>query len=111
MPAAWAGEALHPGLNAADRDGAGRCQKPRILTPRHVERSLQPAEVRPTGRKADHGDTVVATDMPRDDIVRRGVEGFGDILQVDAELPAIDHRNAPASPLDGRRNRQLRKRR
>ena len=71
---------------------------------------VEPAEIGPAGRKADHGDAVVAGDMPRHDLVGRGVEGFRDILEVDAVLAAIDHRNAPAPGLCRRRNRPLRER-
>ncbi len=69
MPAAGAGEALHAGLDAADRDGAGRRQQPRILAPGHVREFLQPAELGPARREADHGDAMVAGDVARDDVV------------------------------------------
>ena len=108
MPAARTGEALYAGLYAADRDGAGRRQQPRILPPRHVQRLLQPAEIGPAGRKADHRDAVVAGGVPRHDLVRRRVEGFGDVFEVDAVLAAIDHRNAPAPGICRRRDRPLR---
>ena len=110
MPAARSGQALHAGLHAADRDGAGRRQQPRILSPRHMQLMFEAAEIGPAGRKADHGDAVVAGDMPRHDIVGRGVQRLGDILEVDAVLAAVDHGNAPAPRRRGRRNRQLRQR-
>src|SRR6266478_6744045 len=46
--------------------------------------------------------------MPRHDIVRRRVESLGDILQIDAVLAAINHRNSPAPRGRGRWSRQLR---
>ena len=103
MPAARTGEALHAGLHAADRNRAGRRQQPRILPPRHVQELLEAAEIGPSRRKADHGDAVVAGDMPGHDIVGRGVERLGDIFQIDAVLAAIDDRNAPAPRLGRRR--------
>src|ERR1700737_4388876 len=65
MPAARAGETLYAGLHAADRDRAGRRQQARILPPRHVQLLLEAAEIGPSGRKANHGDAVVAGDMAR----------------------------------------------
>src|ERR1700733_3974785 len=96
MPAARARETLHTGLHAADRNSAGRRQEARILAPRHMQRMLEAAEIGPTGRKADHGDTVVAGDMPGHDVIRRGVERPGDILKIDAMFAAIDYGKPPA---------------
>ena len=107
MPAAGTGQTLHAGLHAADRDGARRRQQPGVLPPRHLQRVLQAAEIRPSRRKTDHGDAVVAGDMPGHDIVGRGVERFGDVLEIDAMLAAIDHGNAPAPRVRDRRHRQL----
>src|SRR5258708_5357777 len=59
-------------------------------------RGREPAEIGPARRKADHGDAVIAGDMPRHDVVRRGVERFRNVLEVDTVLAAIDHGDAPA---------------
>ena len=96
MPAAGTGEALHAGLHAADGDGAGRRQQPRILPPRHVQRFFQPAEIGPARRKADHRDAIIARDMPGHDVIGRRVKRFGDVLEVNAVLAAIGNRNSPA---------------
>jgi len=105
VPAARRGQALDAGLDAADRDRAGRRQQPRRLPPRHVQGFVEAAEIGPARREADHGDLVVAARMPGDDVVGRGVEGLGDILEIDAVLAAIGHGNAPAPRLRGRRQR------
>ena len=108
MPAARAGETLDTRLHAADRNRAGRCQQARILPPRHVQEFVEAAEIGPSRREADHGDAVVAGDMSRHDVVGRGLERFGDILEIDAVLAAIGHGNAPAPRFCRRGNRELR---
>ena len=110
MPAARAGKALHAGLDAADRDGAGRGQQSRILPARHVQRFLQSTEIGPARRKADHGDAIIARDMPCHDVIGRGVECLGYVLEVDAVFAAIGNRNAPASGFGRSRHRPLRQR-
>ena len=99
MPAARAGEALHAGLHATDRDRAGRRQQARILPPRHVQEWLQPAEIGPARRKADHGDPVVAGDVPGHDVVGRRAQCLRDVLEIDAILAAIGDREAPVPRL------------
>ena len=64
MPAAGAGETLHAGLHATDRNSASRGQQPRILPSRHVQEFLQSAKIRPSRCEADHGNAIIAGDVP-----------------------------------------------
>ena len=72
-----------------------------------MERILQAAEIGPPRCKADHGDAVIAGDVPRHDFVRRGAERLGDVLKVDAMLAAIDDGDAPSPRILRWRNRLL----
>src|SRR6202012_6306769 len=84
VPAAWPGQALDAGLHAADRNRAHGCEHPWILPSRHMQRFVQSTEIGPARRETDHGDAVIAADMARDDLLRRGAERFRDVLEVDA---------------------------
>ncbi len=96
-PAARAGQALHAGLDAADRDGAARVSEPRLLAPGQVQGAVQAAEIGPAGREADH--------RRRDSRWRRGARtiwsgvvwsAFATSSRIDAVLAAIGDGNSPA---------------
>src|SRR5690348_11533147 len=95
MPAAGAGKALDAGLSAADRDCAGRREQARVLSSWHLEGIVEAAQIRKARRKSDHGDAIVAGDMTRDDVVRRGVQRPGDVFEIDAMLAAVNNGDTP----------------
>ena len=107
MPAARRGQALDAGLHAADRDRSGRSEHPRTEPSRHMQRLVEPRQIRPARREADHRNAVIAAGMPCHDLVGRQVQVPGDVLEVDAVLAAIGDGDAPAPRLCRSRRRLL----
>jgi hypothetical protein len=108
MPAAGRGQTLDARLHAADRNRSRRSEDAGAWPPRHMQGFVEAGQVRPARRETDHRDAVVAAGMPRHDLVGREAQVLGDLLEVDAVLPAIGHGNAPAPRFRARLGRHLR---